>query len=95
MQESQKDAGTGGGENQPHSVITECDGNLDMTDEEWEILWESMARDANNLYSFLRWQKDTFLLNGLLRGRLEEHYREAVNVAAGLEKMINGKKYSA
>lgn len=94
VQEPEEDAGTGGGENQPHSVITECEGNLDMTDEEWEILWESMARDANNLYSFLRWQKDTFLLNGLFRGRLEEHYREAVNVAAGLEKMLNGKKYT-
>ena len=95
VQESEKDTGTDGGENRPHSVITECEGNFDMTDEEWEFLWEDMARDANNLYSFLRWQKDTFLLNGLLRGRLEEHYKEAVNVAAGLEKMINGKKYSA
>ncbi|MBR1701921.1 MAG: hypothetical protein IJ716_08195 [Lachnospiraceae bacterium] len=96
VQESEKDAGTDNCENVPHSVITQCEGNLDMTDEEYISLWEDINISTMRIRQFMHsYTNQEMVQNHIMKSSLEEAYKEAINVAAGLEKMINGKKYSA
>lgn len=80
----------------PHSVNTECEGAFTMTDEEWELLWEDIVRNATTLKAFvLNYSTEDMTRNIIMKKKLEEYYQSAINVAAGLEKMLNGKKYFA
>lgn len=92
--EQERDAGEGESENQPHSVNTECEANFTMTDEEWEFIWEDIVRNATALKAFvLIYSTEDVARNIITKEKLEEYYQSAINVAVGLEKMINGKKY--
>lgn len=68
-----------------------------MPEEEWEYLWNDAVTQVSYLRAFLN---ISFSAEDLVRDRipkdtLEEYYTKAIALAAGLEKMLNGKKYSA
>ena len=84
------------GEIGENAIKTECGADFDMTDEEWKDLWEKM----NCAIDELDWLDRDYDATALVKCRipketLEEYYHHAIDVAAGLEKILNGKKYSA
>ncbi len=96
VQEPEKDAGTDEDGNVPYSVITQCETNLDMTDEDYIALWADIIASASKIQQFLRIFTDQEMVEKrILKSSMEEAYKEAINVAAGLEKIINGQKYLA
>lgn len=92
--EPERDAGKEESETSLHSVNTECEGAFNMTDEEWKSLWKDITRDVLALKDYVSFNtSEEVACNMISKERLEKHYKSAINVAAGLEKMINGKKY--
>ncbi|MCM1090567.1 MAG: hypothetical protein NC092_04570 [Butyrivibrio sp.] len=96
--EETDDAGNGAGkgksENPPHSVNTECGDDFTMTDKEWEDLWDEITGAAIFLKGFMTvTPPEKVVQNRIPKGTLEENYKTALDLAAGLEKVINGKKY--
>jgi len=67
----------------------------EMTEEEWRIFWEDMEAAKKWLYSFFYINDADTLIHGhITKQELNDAYQNAIALAAGLEKMLNGKKYT-
>lgn len=75
----------------------ETDHAVELTEEEWEDLWTEIQDKVNGLDTFVNHlYTATDLRNGeIMRKTLEKEYKDAIAVAAALERMLNGKKYTA
>jgi len=86
---------------EPESVEkTECEADSDspaavmedMTEAEWENTWNTAKGDSTKLNIFFhRWDNS----EAVPEEEMRTAYAEAVDLAASLERMINGKKYHA
>lgn len=87
---------TGTGENTESVINPEYRTVSGMTDRDWANLWYAVDGKVTHLYTFFsEITEPAFRNNEIPKEKLEKQYRAAIDVAAGLEKMINGKKYSA
>lgn len=69
---------------------------MEMTDEGWLDLWNDLCLDMSTIVDIYNGYDYDEMINGEIpRSTLDEAYKSAVNVAAALERMINGKKYTA
>ncbi len=68
-----------------------------MTEEKWKSLWKDMADRINELDIFanVTYESQELVNSEIDREEMEDRYKDAVAVAAALERMLNGKKYHA
>lgn len=87
----------GSGESAENAIKTECGADSEMTDKDWNVLWEDMRRSLTAIRNFMNYTYDEKDLrhNRIPKSVLETKYKEAISVAAGFERILNGKKYSA
>lgn len=69
---------------------------VELTEEEWEELWDSIDENIGELICFsanhLTYKA---VENKIQKEELENAYKNAIAMAAALERMLNGKKYTA
>lgn len=74
----------------------ESDMAAGMEETDWSKLWYDTSMLVNNLDLFFDdfYDADDLVENRIPKEDLEKHYNNAVAVAAAIERMLNGKKYT-